>query len=49
MDVDINLIRSIFTVLVFATFIGVCIWAWSSKRKRDFDDASNIPFNEEDK
>jgi cytochrome c oxidase cbb3-type subunit 4 len=47
-NVDINLIRSIFTVLVFATFIGVCIWAWSSKRKRGFDEAAQLPFVEPD-
>jgi cytochrome c oxidase cbb3-type subunit 4 len=46
--VDINLIRSIFTVLVFVAFIGVCIWAWSSKRKRAFDEAAQLPFVEPD-
>jgi cytochrome c oxidase cbb3-type subunit 4 len=48
MELGINLLRSVFTVLVIAAFIGVCIWAWSSKRKRAFDEAANLPFVEPD-
>ena len=44
---DIVTVRSIFTVLVFATFIGVWIWAWSGKRKQAFDEAANLPFVED--
>ena len=40
-------LRSIFTVLVFVAFIGVWIWAWSSKRKKSFDEAANLPFVED--
>jgi cytochrome c oxidase cbb3-type subunit 4 len=40
-------LRSIFTVLVFVTFIGIWIWAWSSKRKKAFDEAANLPFVED--
>lgn len=44
---DLVTLRSLFTVLVFATFIGVWIWAWSSKRKQAFDEAANLPFMED--
>lgn len=44
---DLVTLRSIFTVLVFVTFIGVWIWAWSSKRKQAFDEAANLPFVED--
>ena len=44
---DIVTLRSIFTVLVFAAFIGVWIWAWSGKRKQAFDEAANLPFVED--
>lgn len=44
---DIVTLRSIFTVLVFAAFIGVWIWAWSGKRKPAFDEAANLPFVED--
>ena len=46
---DMTIIRSFFTVLIFAIFIGIWIWAWSSKRKKDFDEAANLPFADEDK
>ncbi len=36
------------TVLMFAIFIGICVWAWSGKRKKEFDDAANLPFADED-
>ncbi len=41
-------LHSIWTVLMFITFIGIVAWAWSSKRKKSFDEAANIPFDEED-
>jgi len=41
--------RSIATVLAFVAFTGVCLWAYSSKRRKDFDEAAQLPFNEEDK
>ena len=28
-------------------FIGIVLWAWSGKRKKGFEDAANIPFNED--
>lgn len=45
---DLTIIRSIITVLMFVIFIGICFWAWSSKRKKEFDDAANLPFADED-
>lgn len=48
MDIDINDIRALFTVLVFVAFIGVWIWAWSDKRKQAFEEAANLPFVEDD-
>ena len=47
MDFDINLFRGIYTIALFATFIGLCIWAWSDKRKEEFTEAANIPFMED--
>ena len=29
-------------------FIGICLWAYSSKRKSGFDDAANLPFEDEE-
>lgn len=44
---DINDLRSWHTVLMFAVFIGIVVWAWSKKRKKSFDDAANLPFADE--
>jgi cytochrome c oxidase cbb3-type subunit 4 len=46
---DDNLIQVIWTVVVLVLFVGIVIWAWSSKRKQAFDEAANIPFSEDDK
>jgi len=45
---DYSLIQSVWTLVVLVLFVGIVIWAWSSKRKQDFDEAANIPFNEDD-
>ena len=43
---DLNDIRSWYTVVLFAVFIGIVLWAWSGKSKRRFHDAAQLPFNE---
>lgn len=40
---------SIFTVVVFVIFIGVVWWAFSSRNKKRFDEAANLPFADEEK
>ncbi|WP_313517184.1 cbb3-type cytochrome c oxidase subunit 3 [Pseudomonas sp.] len=44
---DIGTIRGLGTLLVFVAFVGLVIWAYSSKRKRSFDEAANLPFADE--
>ncbi|MBA3902067.1 MAG: CcoQ/FixQ family Cbb3-type cytochrome c oxidase assembly chaperone [Rhodocyclaceae bacterium] len=45
---DINDLRSFVTVLAFATFIGIVLWAWSGRQKQAFDEAANLPFAEDE-
>ena len=45
---DANLIQVVWTLVVLVLFVGIVIWAWSGKRKQAFDEAANIPFNEDD-
>ena len=40
--------HSIWTVLLLILFIGIVIWAFSSRRKRAFDEASRLPLEDED-
>ena len=45
---DLTLIDSILTIVVMLVFIGIVLWAWSGKRKQQFDEAANIPFTEDE-
>lgn len=45
---DINTLRGLSTILVMIVFIGICLWAYSSSKKKDFDDASQLPFADDD-
>lgn len=40
--------HSFWTVLLLILFIGIVIWAFSSRRKRAFDEAARLPLEEED-
>ena len=44
---DLATFHSFWTIAVFVVFIGIVIWAWSSKRKRAFDEAARIPLEED--
>jgi len=43
-----EMIWSIWTVVVVVIFVAIFIWAWSSKRKKEFDEAAHIPLNEDE-
>ncbi|MBU3054844.1 cbb3-type cytochrome oxidase subunit 3 [Pseudomonas indica] len=43
-NLDIGTLRGLGTALVMLAFIGVTVWAYSSKRKAAFDEAANLPF-----
>ncbi len=45
---DINLLRSLATLLLFVTFISICIMVYSKKRKTYYEEAANLPFAEDD-
>ena len=45
---DINDFRGLITGLLLLSYIGLCVWAYSSKRKVEFDKAANIPFADEE-
>lgn len=45
---DINDLRSIFTVLTFFIFLGIVWWAYSGHRKEAFDEAAMLPLTEGD-
>ena len=44
---DINDLRSIFTVLAFIAFVGIIWWAYSDRRKQTYDAAAMLPFDDD--
>ncbi len=42
----VSIIATVSTIVVLITFVVIVIWAWSGKRKQDFDEAANLPFDE---
>ena len=42
-----ELIFSIWTVVVFVIFVAITCWAWSSKQKTEMTEAANMIFDEE--
>ena len=45
---DINILRSIMTVIAFAAFVAIVLWAYSDRSKAAFEQAARLPFEEED-
>ncbi len=41
---DLNTLRSIVTVIAFAMFMGILIWACLPSKKAQFDEAAQLPF-----
>jgi cytochrome c oxidase cbb3-type subunit 4 len=44
---DINLLRSIAAVLGLLTFVGIIFWAWSAKNAERFNEAAQLPFEQD--
>jgi len=44
--VDTGTIRGLITVLLMLAFIGLVAWAFSKRRKKDFDEMAQLPFRE---
>ena len=44
---DVNTLRSITTVLALVAFLGIVFWAWSKRRSADFEQAANLPFEQD--
>lgn len=48
MNMDINDLRSLFTVVTFAMFIGIVWWTYSGRRKQAFEEAALLPFTDDE-
>jgi cytochrome c oxidase cbb3-type subunit 4 len=45
---DINTVRSIFTVATFTAFVGIVVWAYSRSNRHDLEEAGKLPFDGEE-
>ena len=45
---DITTMRVAATVLSFITFIGIMVWAFSRRNATRFEEAAQLPFEEQD-
>ncbi|PQA83264.1 MULTISPECIES: cbb3-type cytochrome c oxidase subunit 3 [unclassified Limnohabitans] len=44
---DVNDLRAATTVISFAVFIGIIVWAYSKRNKEDFEEASKLPLDQD--
>ncbi len=43
-----TLIQALWSIIVLITFLGIVVWAYSRKRKPDFDEAARLPFDDDE-
>lgn len=44
---DVNDFRSIVTVISLLVFLGIVWWAWSKRNQARFDEAAQLPFQDD--
>ena len=48
MNIDINTLRGLLTLLLLILFICLFAWAYSKKRVSEFSEAASLPFADEE-
>lgn len=43
----LNLMRAVSTVLAMLAFLAIVAWAWSRRRREEFDHAAQLPLEED--
>jgi len=41
---ELNVLRSVMTLISFLVFLGIVVWAWKGRRREAFDAAAQLPF-----
>ena len=44
---DAGLLHGLWTAAMIAAFAAIVAWAWSGRRKRDFEEAAQLPLKED--
>ncbi|WP_280553180.1 cbb3-type cytochrome c oxidase subunit 3 [Halomonas sp. 25-S5] len=45
---DNGTVNGVIIILLIIAFVGLTLWAYSKRRKPDFDEAANLPFADDD-
>jgi cytochrome c oxidase cbb3-type subunit 4 len=45
---DIDLFRGLVTLVLFLLFIALILWAWSDRRRADFEAAARLAVDDDD-
>ena len=45
---DAGLAHGVWTAILLVTFAAIVAWAWSGRRKRDFDEAARLPLEKDE-
>lgn len=40
---DIDFLRSLYTVLALVAFVVIAFWAWSGRNRQPFEEAARLP------
>lgn len=43
----VPLVTGLVTLALILVFIAICVWAWSKRRKSDFEAAARLPLDDE--
>lgn len=46
MHLNPDVLSSVVTIVWFLAFIALCVWAWSGRRRKDFEAAARLPLEE---
>ena len=44
---DAGFLHGLWTTILLAVFVAIVAWAWSGRRKKDFDEAARLPLEED--
>ena len=44
---DTGFLHGLWTATLLAVFVAIVVWAWSGRRRRDFDEAARLPLEED--
>ncbi len=44
---EMGTLRGLVTLALMVAFVAIWVWAWSSRRRKDFDEASRLPLEED--